>query len=621
MSKDSKNHNSFYDDVSYVDDLADNTYIFDSQYQKEGSYSEHASGDLKNQTPYDNPATSLYDPNNMSTMGRLLSQYGTEDPVSADINNRVARLSCVDPLKPLYDPSSMMKEYGPNNGEMMPPMMQSLIQHHNTHPMPFVDPANSYVYTDKPKYEYADSEYYLNSDFDNQVANLSYGDSLQPLYDPNSMMGEYVSHAGGVTAPIPLPLNNENYAAPMPIEEPTNSYVISEAPNDQIVANLGEFVVGHDSDTVVSEASPGKLGGFSGNYGTDTNELKSEYADSEYNISANAEKQIAPLSYYEPVQPLFVAEENVSNVGEMTAPMMLALNDQNYAGPVQAIGGTNSDVIPKSNPKDYSREQRIRELKNEIDELDLKVESEKLPQSKGCCACCPTSRKGKLIVLFIVLFFLGILGILTYVFFPKYPDIKLKQIPQSDAKFFLLRNPQNNTFGFNYTFTLEVNVSNNNRFDIKPEAMSFKTYIKPNMPELRKTTYPGRAAPDDVGESLFGSAEEVGQRIFPAQSTTSFNITLNVNFNQDLDTGLDIANDPILGEILRVCHPSAISKKKLDITYIVYAEVAIFQRLGLPRLRQVSKATLTCPFPAHASALFKEPMLAPFVANSTNSTQ
>jgi hypothetical protein len=275
----------------------------------------------------------------------------------------------------------------------------------------------------------------------------------------------------------------------------------------------------------------------------------------------------------------------------------------------------NGSVFPNSNPQDFSKDARIRELKNEINEHESEFEAEKRPRSNGCCGCCPTSRKGKLIVLFIVLFFLGILGILAYVYFPKPPEFEMGVTVKNDVKLEFQQIPEKNSFRIKYALDLRINVTNNNRYDIKSEKITIFTYISPDMTALSKTKYPGSALRGKNFDREVGTAEEVGQKIFLSQRMTRFNLTLNVDFSPDEQYG--IASDPILGEILRVCHPDAIAKREMmTIIYIAYADVALLQKIGLPPIRKVESTKISCPLGGrYAAELFKDPMLARFVQN------
>jgi hypothetical protein len=325
----------------------------------------------------------------------------------------------------------------------------------------------------------------------------------------------------------------------------------------------------------------------------------------EYNTSADVEKQVVNLTYVDPPKPLYdpnnMMEGNVPPAGGMIVPMVVDLNNNNYAPPI--VEAKSGYVSPNFNPK-------IREDKKEVNEYNLEVKEEKLRKSNRCCGCCPTSRKGKLIVLFIVLFFLGIIGILAFVFFPTAPDFDIGLKVNNDKKFEF----EQNSFRIKYALDLIINVTNNNRYDIKSEGITIRTYISPDMTALSKTKYPGYALSGRNFDREVGFAEDVGQRIFPSHSTTSFNLTLNVNFTPDKELG--IASDPAVGEILRVCSPEAIARNEtLKIISLAYVEVGILKKLGInPKI--MNDKNLGCPLgKKNAAELFKNPMLARFVKN------
>jgi hypothetical protein len=451
----------------------------------------------------------------------------------------------------------------------------------------------------------ADSERNISANVEKEDANLSYVDPPKPLDDPNCMMEGNVPPAGGIV-PLVVDLSDNSFDVPIPILEPTKATIIAEKPKNQTEEKLGEFLAGHDGDIAVSETSNGKLIVFLGNDGTNT----SEYADSEYNFSAHAEQQVAHFSYCEPLQPSY--DPNSMIEGNVHPLIILPID---HTAPLPIAEPTNDYVFRNSNPLDFSRDLRIRELKNEIDALDSEFEAEKRPGSIGCCGCCPTSRKGKLIVLFIVLFFLGILGILAYIFFPRPPDINIQLKVSKDSNFQFTQIPENNTFRLTYAIDMIINVTNNNRYDIKPEKITIDTFISPDMTALSMTKFPGSTLSGDIENRLVGNAEDVGQRTFPSYSTSSFNLTLNINFSPDKKYGIGF--DPTVGEFLRVCNPDAIEREeKMTILYKAYVDVAILQKLGLPPLRKVESKKIGCPVgKTYAAELFKDPMLARFVEN------
>jgi hypothetical protein len=417
----------------------------------------------------------------------------------------------------------------------------------------------------------------------------------------------------------------------------------SKKPKRQTEATLGGLLgsYGNERDTVFTQKSIGTIGGFLGNYGTDTIKAESEYAESEYNTSANVEKQVANLTYVDPPKPLYdpnnMKEGNVSPVGGMIVPRVVELNTKNYADPIRNVHPVNTSnnftelqhfavppgiperqhfAVPRGEHKPNKREQRIRALKNEIDELDLKVESEEIQDSKRCCGCCPTSRKGKLIVLFIVLFFLVAIGIVAFILWPKFPEFKVTRIETKQGE------PINIALDLNkltvqYVLNLTVEVANNNRFDIFADTIDISTYISPNMEELGKTKFPGSTVTGKVDDYLVGEAK-VEQIEFFAYRRKKFFADLYVDF----DSGpFGVVSNPILGEILRVCTPEAIARNDtLKIVYIVDVKIGILQKLGFsPKI--VDIIPIGCPVGAKkASEMFKV-FTSAMNSTQTNSTQ
>ncbi|KAI8615539.1 hypothetical protein BC830DRAFT_1218469 [Chytriomyces sp. MP71] len=240
---------------------------------------------------------------------------------------------------------------------------------------------------------------------------------------------------------------------------------------------------------------------------------------------------------------------------------------------------------------------------------------------KYLCCCCPKSKKGKLICGVSVLVVTIVLGVLLYVYLPRYPQIKVYGIDFTNilgtgsAYSFTYANPDVhdlNTLNFKMNLSMSLGTFNPNPYDLNVESINLvaritvnQTYVGQPLQTTPLTSFGSLVSliplPKNVDPSYTGDMNAVvgtsshGQIVFPAKSSVNYTMIFLLNFTPDPKLGL--LQDPTILEIASAC---GITDRKnrtrpMAIHYDAASTIGALKPLGfVPQLS--SDLHINCPF-------------------------
>ncbi|KAJ3240920.1 hypothetical protein HDU81_002423 [Chytriomyces hyalinus] len=197
------------------------------------------------------------------------------------------------------------------------------------------------------------------------------------------------------------------------------------------------------------------------------------------------------------------------------------------------------------------------------------------------CCCCPKSKKGRFICAFVVAIIVIGLGVLVYLFVPRFPEIKVLNInlQNFDSGAFTFSTPNNNgnlhemRIGLN--LTMDVSTYNHNRYGLNVERIDLTALMMVNLTYVydpRKTSALGSAFPQlastvaKTGSPPLASQKQPGYSpsnssqigtslvsgiFFPAMTGINYRMIFVLDYTPDPYVGL--LKDPTVMEIADAC--------------------------------------------------------------------
>ncbi|KAJ3138194.1 hypothetical protein HK100_012875 [Physocladia obscura] len=318
-------------------------------------------------------------------------------------------------------------------------------------------------------------------------------------------------------------------------------------------------------------------------------------------------------------------------------------NNYNYNGNNYDNNGNNYDMYTNTNlpappaypppshapntrrPIDWDQDQEQESAyesgaKSEYDDYyedSLEGKKQKNPNrfSRYLCCCVPKDKKRRYICLGITFVVLVILGVLAYLFFPQYPQVKVFSAFISSPFSFSVANeadPDYNTLNIKLNLTLALETTNPNRYDFKVESISLIADLDVNttyvgnallttpltgfnslldlvpLPANRSSSYTGSLSPQ-IGTANYGAIT------FPAQNSVNYSMTFEFSYSPDPKLGLLL--DPGVNEIASACGITDRNSKQrpLQFSYTATTVISILKNLGFnPALNGIMH--FTCPF-------------------------
>jgi hypothetical protein len=252
--------------------------------------------------------------------------------------------------------------------------------------------------------------------------------------------------------------------------------------------------------------------------------------------------------------------------------------------------------------QDFESQQDIRAR---AAEFDIQMEERKCKYG-----CIPTKRKSRNICLGACGLFLIILGILLYLFIPRYPNFQVKAVELRDKaspkKSFRIRPFDKKDLSklvVNLDLTLSVDVLNTNRYDLTVNHLDLDIFILANITEINKPpgaeqlvpSQSGRARrkfKDEDSEVMMGTGRRNSSLLFPKNQNVSFSMDLNVEYKPN--PKVEINDDVLFNEILQACgllegHP----RRTMTVRYKAKAPI---KGLEFYQSQLQNELKINCPF-------------------------
>ncbi|KAJ3127257.1 hypothetical protein HK100_009852 [Physocladia obscura] len=230
---------------------------------------------------------------------------------------------------------------------------------------------------------------------------------------------------------------------------------------------------------------------------------------------------------------------------------------------------------------------------------------------KFCCCCCPKSKKGRIICGAVVFVVLAVLGVVLYLYIPRFPQIKVNSINLSSlasGSAFTFTTPNNNgnlnemTIGMG--LSMSVATFNPNLYGLQVDKIDLIAYMMVNTTYVNNpllvtpltglssllslvtasgsppnaSSIPSGYTPSTSPQ--IGTAEQ-GSIYFPSNAWVNYTMIFNLNFTPDPYVGL--LKDPAVEEIADACGITSRYKpagRPMKIHYDATSTVSVLKPLG-----------------------------------------
>ncbi|KAJ3253831.1 hypothetical protein HK103_007692 [Boothiomyces macroporosus] len=240
----------------------------------------------------------------------------------------------------------------------------------------------------------------------------------------------------------------------------------------------------------------------------------------------------------------------------------------------------------------------------------------KKPMKRYMYGCIPTNSRSRNVCLGITAVVLLALGVVLYLFFPRFPDMHVNNIQLVPGNAFKLSPVTNVNGQLNFSFQLDmvmnISVTNSNMYHLKVDAIDLNAFILANATEINSQdpspaeSLLGATAPtriyvnnsnmqQKIGNGTFGSI------LFPPGKTTTFLMNFTVFYSPNQQLGA--TNDPALNEIIQLCvsDPNVPlgQNRTTTIRYQANTPISIFTAVGYTPSIQ-NQLNINCPFQGQA---------------------
>ncbi|KAI9362127.1 hypothetical protein DFJ73DRAFT_793195 [Zopfochytrium polystomum] len=213
------------------------------------------------------------------------------------------------------------------------------------------------------------------------------------------------------------------------------------------------------------------------------------------------------------------------------------------------------------------------------------------------CCCIPKSTMGRIICGVVTLIVLGGLGIVGYLYIPRFPDIKVLSIEQNHVNAFEFSMDPNYPNNYNkmtikMSLNMQVSVYNPNAYDMNVDLIDLSAYLMVNSSALKAQAIspatlglssiigPAPSNPDaDYSPSYtpkIGTSNTTNV-VFYSKKNVTFPMQFVLTYTPDPEVGL--IKDPAFAEVINVCGILGTARPAL-INYNAKSVVAILKNLG-----------------------------------------
>ncbi|KAI8908319.1 hypothetical protein EDD86DRAFT_180756, partial [Gorgonomyces haynaldii] len=230
---------------------------------------------------------------------------------------------------------------------------------------------------------------------------------------------------------------------------------------------------------------------------------------------------------------------------------------------------------------------------NTASSLDPLTEKEPPMKKEPRCiyGCIPYKKRPRIICLvttFVVLLAIGIVG---FLFFPRYPAMKVLSLNLSDGvrsfKISGLENGPTKNFTVQLDMWMLVSVVNTNRYHMKVDSIDLKAFIVANTTQLNLGGGAGNVIPGSSPRRVFKDSEAsvligTGNNtsiLFPVNQNVTFAMNFTVIYRPDPSIQ-ELKDDVLLNEIFQSCNIVQPGNRTMTVHYRALAPIKLLQPIG-----------------------------------------
>ncbi|KAJ3409986.1 hypothetical protein CcCBS67573_g00364 [Chytriomyces confervae] len=234
------------------------------------------------------------------------------------------------------------------------------------------------------------------------------------------------------------------------------------------------------------------------------------------------------------------------------------------------------------------------------------------------CCCCPKNKTHRIICIVVTLLILIALGVVAYIYIPRYPQITVNTIDLSSIgksnspySFTVKKEGDLNTLNFQMNLTMNLMAYNPNAYDFNVDQISLVARMMVNssvvndplqtspltsFASLAQMIKPPSNTDGYVGltNAVVGTSSH-GSIVFPAKTTVNFTMVFLLSYSPDQKLGL--LNDPTIKEIASACGITdrRSRSRPMRIHYDADSMIGALKPLGF--VPQISNdLRINCPF-------------------------
>jgi hypothetical protein len=245
------------------------------------------------------------------------------------------------------------------------------------------------------------------------------------------------------------------------------------------------------------------------------------------------------------------------------------------------------------------------------------------PQKQRRCmyGCIPVQKKSRYICLGTIAFFLILFGILGFLFFPRFPEMKVSSINVAPGNSFTLTpvdlTKEELDFKFELNMIMNISVRNVNSYHLKIEAIDLSAFVMANASQLNQVIpFPAeqlfsRIDPDRPRVTEQNRKQKIGTGlrneaiVFPPGQEIFFQMNFLVSYSANKQ--FKTVSDPALNEIIQLCVAPPIlppgQNRTTQIRYEALTDIAALRWLPF-KPSTSGDLNINCPFQGAARDAF-----------------
>jgi hypothetical protein len=245
------------------------------------------------------------------------------------------------------------------------------------------------------------------------------------------------------------------------------------------------------------------------------------------------------------------------------------------------------------------------------------------PQDQRRCmyGCIPVNKRSRYICIGSVSLVVLILGIVGFIFFPRFPEMRVQSINVAPGNSFSLTpvdlTKEDLDFRFELAMNMNISVRNNNMYHLKIEAIDLTAFVMANASQLNAVVpFPAETLFSRVLDTRVRITEQnrkqrigTGNRkepiVFPPGQEIFFQMQFLVSYSPNKE--FKAVNDPALNEIIQLCVAPPIlppgQNRTTQIRYEAQTDIAALRWLPF-KPGTSGDININCPFQGAARDAF-----------------